>query len=66
MNRRDDNEPSDPNAPLLPSEPRIDQEPQYEGRNGPKPTTDLEETNGWFIYALTFSAGISGLLFGYE
>ncbi|GLA60723.1 hypothetical protein AtubIFM54640_001204 [Aspergillus tubingensis] len=59
MNRRDDNEPSDPNAPLLPSEPRIDQEPQYEGRNGPKPTTDLEQTNGWFIYALTFSAGIS-------
>ncbi|GAA82540.1 hypothetical protein ASPFODRAFT_185553 [Aspergillus luchuensis CBS 106.47] len=66
MNRRDDNEPSDPNAPLLPSEPRIDQEPQYEGRNGPKPTTNLEQSNGWFIYALTFSAGISGLLFGYD
>ena len=29
-------------------------------------TLDLSNTDGWFIWGLTFSAGISGLLFGYE
>ncbi|KAI2867711.1 hypothetical protein CBS12448_157 [Aspergillus niger] len=66
MNRRDEIEPSDPNAPLLPSEPRVDHEPQHQGSRRLKPTTNSEQTNGWFIYALTFSAGISGLLFGYD
>ncbi|PYI10375.1 MFS myo-inositol transporter [Aspergillus sclerotiicarbonarius CBS 121057] len=61
MNRRDENEPSDPNAPLLPSEPLVDREPQHDDSN-----VDSERTYGWFIYALTFSAGISGLLFGYD
>jgi SP family myo-inositol transporter-like MFS transporter 13 len=27
---------------------------------------ELRYVGGWFIWALTFSAGISGLLFGYE
>ncbi|RAL05699.1 MFS myo-inositol transporter [Aspergillus ibericus CBS 121593] len=61
MKHRDENEPSDPNAPLLPSEPLIDHEPQHDDGN-----IDSNQTNGWFIYALTFSAGISGLLFGYD
>ena len=61
MNRRDENEPSDPNAPLLPSVPLVDCEPQHDDGN-----VNTEQTSGWFIYALTFSAGISGLLFGYE
>ncbi|OOF97675.1 hypothetical protein ASPCADRAFT_504806 [Aspergillus carbonarius ITEM 5010] len=61
MNRRDENEPSDPNAPLLPSVPLVDCEPQHDDGN-----VNTEQTSGWFIYALTFSAGISGLLFGYD
>ncbi|KAJ5193711.1 Major facilitator superfamily domain general substrate transporter [Penicillium cf. griseofulvum] len=28
--------------------------------------SELEYSGGWFIWALTFSAGISGLLFGYD
>lgn len=28
--------------------------------------SELTYSGGWFIWALTFSAGISGLLFGYE
>ncbi|GKZ24563.1 hypothetical protein AbraCBS73388_011390 [Aspergillus brasiliensis] len=58
MNRRDENELSDPNAPLLPSEPRVDHEPQHGEHSGLKPTSDSDQTNGWFIYALTFSAGV--------
>lgn len=29
-------------------------------------TSELQYSGGWFIWILTFSAGISGLLFGYE
>lgn len=28
--------------------------------------SELQYSGGWFIWTLTFSAGISGLLFGYE
>lgn len=50
---------SGPNAPLLAP---ADASPNH-GANGDIVTSEL---SGWFIWILTFSAGISGLLFGYE
>lgn len=53
---------SDPNAPLLvPADASSDH-----GANGNIVTSELSYAGGWFIWILTFSAGISGLLFGYE
>ncbi|PYH97556.1 MFS myo-inositol transporter [Aspergillus ellipticus CBS 707.79] len=66
MNHRDENELSDSNAPLLPSTPLGNGDSHYNDDIGLKPTLDTERTGGWFIWALTFSAGISGLLFGYD
>lgn len=31
-----------------------------------EPFEDVAGTLGWFVWGLTFSAGVSGLLFGYE
>lgn len=53
---------SGPHAPLLAP---ADTSPDYDSNEdivAPKPS----HTSGWFIWVLTFSAGISGLLFGYE
>lgn len=51
-----------PNAPLLASSHTdLDTNDHDESL-----ASELEYSGGWFIWALTFSAGISGLLFGYE
>lgn len=67
MSAHDDEHIYNPGAPLLQA-----------NRTSPRtrsPSTTREESTGaintsgsgtWFIWALTFSAGISGLLFGYE
>ncbi|KAL4813049.1 general substrate transporter [Aspergillus spinulosporus] len=55
MNSREDTEPSAAHAPLLAQEPLVRQH-----ENQPK------HSSGRFIWYLTFSAGISGLLFGYD
>lgn len=52
-------DPSGPSAPLLASSPDHDTEQETLA-------PELQYSGGWFIWALTFSAGISGLLFGYE
>ena len=49
-------------APLLQNNNRA-----HENEDNDDDTLDLESSSGnLFIYALTLSAGISGLLFGYE
>jgi hypothetical protein len=55
MNSREDTESSAAHAPLLAQEPLVRQH-----EDQPK------HSSGRFIWYLTFSAGISGLLFGYE
>lgn len=59
---------SGPNAPLLASQPETDRDYDDHDLNYEQQPIDLEPgySGGWFIWALTFSAGISGLLFGYE
>jgi len=59
MTPREESGHSDPHAPLLAS---ADTSPDYDDE------VLASELNypGWFIWILTFSAGISGLLFGYE
>ncbi|KAK9853565.1 hypothetical protein MYU51_006799 [Penicillium brevicompactum] len=52
-------DPSGPSAPLLASSPDHDTEQETLA-------PELQYSGGWFIWALTFSAGISGLLFGYD
>ena len=62
---REEPDQASPNAPLLsPTNPD-------HGDLSPDPadvdlTPELEYAGGWFIWILTVSAGISGLLFGYE
>lgn len=62
-----ENGPSGPSAPLLTPEPATTDESNNHANND-SVSKKLESTDsgGWFIWALTFSAGISGLLFGYE
>ncbi|KAF9891287.1 hypothetical protein FE257_004851 [Aspergillus nanangensis] len=63
MNRGDEPDPTDPNAPLLSSE----QSPILDSTDRITTSSpDAGYPGGWFIWALTFSAGISGLLFGYD
>lgn len=51
-------------APLLAA---TDASPDYDDEAGDDgPASELKYSGGWFIWSLTFSAGISGLLFGYE
>lgn len=66
MNRGDDNDRSDPNAPLLPSDAAAVNSPSHGDVGRSSTGLDTDFSGGWFIWALTFSAGISGLLFGYE
>lgn len=67
MNRGDEIDQSGPNAPLLPSDHAITHHEGDHDHNDPE-ATDPGHTysGGRFIWALTCSAGISGLLFGYE
>ncbi|EYE93542.1 putative MFS myo-inositol transporter [Aspergillus ruber CBS 135680] len=57
-----------PNAPLLASQPETDRNYDDHDLDYEQHPIDLEPgySGGWFIWALTFSAGISGLLFGYD
>ncbi|KAG2414199.1 hypothetical protein HFD88_003390 [Aspergillus terreus] len=65
MDRGDDNDRSDPNAPLLPSDAAAVNSPSH-GDVESSTGLDTDFSGGWFVWALTFSAGISGLLFGYD
>jgi hypothetical protein len=64
MALREEADQSGPHAPLLAP---TDASPDYdhEADDG-VPASELQYSGGWFIWSLTFSAGISGLLFGYE
>ncbi|KAL4972904.1 general substrate transporter [Aspergillus desertorum] len=57
MSSREEMEPSAAHASLLAQEPSVR---QHDGADQPK------HSSGRFIWYLTFSAGISGLLFGYD
>ncbi|OOQ86622.1 Myo-inositol transporter 1 [Penicillium brasilianum] len=64
MALREEADQSGPHAPLLAP---TDASPDYdhEADDG-VPASELQYSGGWFIWSLTFSAGISGLLFGYD
>lgn len=65
MTSREDPEHISSNAPLLSSdESHGDRYHDTEDEVLPAPIPATSD--GWFIWFLTFSAGISGLLFGYE
>lgn len=66
MNPGDENDQSASNAPLLPSDHTAHH--SSHDLNISDANVDFERgySGGWFIWVLTFSAGISGLLFGYE
>ena len=68
MSRGDENERTGPNAPLLASDGAEHlHEDDYDSPNSSEIIdSGLEYSGSWFIWVLTFSAGISGLLFGYE
>lgn len=62
---REETDQTGPNAPLLSptdQEDGISPDPADNVDLAP----ELEYAGGWFIWILTFSAGLSGLLFGYE
>ncbi|KAJ5281380.1 hypothetical protein N7478_006752 [Penicillium angulare] len=61
MDLREDIDHSGPSEPLLNT---VDA-PRDE-HNGDNPPFASSKSDGWFIWVLTFSAGISGLLFGYD
>lgn len=50
-------------VPLLAA---ADASPDYHEADDDVSASELKYSGGWFIWSLTFSAGISGLLFGYE
>lgn len=60
MTPREESEQTGPHAPLLaPADPSLDHDDEAL-------PSELNYSGGRFIWILTFSAGISGLLFGYE
>jgi SP family myo-inositol transporter-like MFS transporter 13 len=69
MSSREEADQAGPNAPLLTP---TDHDHDHDGDLSPDPADnvdlapELEYAGGWFIWILTISAGISGLLFGYE
>jgi SP family myo-inositol transporter-like MFS transporter 13 len=66
MNRGDANDELAPDAPLLSTEQvAVDDNPHL-AADSQTLILDLRDSGSLFIWALTFSAGISGLLFGYE
>ncbi|RHZ56760.1 putative MFS myo-inositol transporter [Aspergillus thermomutatus] len=66
MNRGDANEELAPDAPLLPTEQAAIDDNRHDAADSQILSLDLGDSGGLFIWALTFSAGISGLLFGYD
>ncbi|KAL2830653.1 general substrate transporter [Aspergillus pseudoustus] len=63
MSARDESDSSAPNAPLLAAESPAR---QHDNQANQTSEGDAEYSSGRFIWFLTFSAGISGLLFGYD
>lgn len=64
MTGADEQDQSGPHAPLLASSHAYS---DHDGNDHDESlASELEYSGGWFIWMLTFSAGISGLLFGYE
>jgi SP family myo-inositol transporter-like MFS transporter 13 len=63
MSSRDESDSSTPDAPLLAAESPAR---QHDSQASQIPEGNTEYSSGRFIWSLTFSAGISGLLFGYE
>jgi hypothetical protein len=63
MSSRDESDSTAPNAPLLAAESPAR---QHDSQASQIPEGNAEHSSGRFIWSLTFSAGISGLLFGYE
>lgn len=69
MSRGVENDQTGSSAPLLASDSAggLHYEEDHDDHYGPEIVEPgLSSSGGWFIWALTFSAGISGLLFGYE
>ncbi|CAI7641811.1 unnamed protein product [Penicillium glandicola] len=64
MTAADEQDQSGPHAPLLTSS-RASSD-HGDNDHDESLASELEYSGGWFIWALTFSAGISGLLFGYD
>ncbi|KAJ5542023.1 hypothetical protein N7461_008026 [Penicillium sp. DV-2018c] len=62
----DEGDPSGPRAPLLAPSRTSDHGNDRDNDHDESLASELEYSGGWFIWALTFSAGISGLLFGYD
>ncbi|KAL4879808.1 general substrate transporter [Aspergillus karnatakaensis] len=62
MSSRDNDDPTASHAPLLASEAPT----REAGETDQSPDLSVEHASGRFIWYLTFSAGISGLLFGYD
>ncbi|KAJ5145419.1 hypothetical protein N7448_002811 [Penicillium atrosanguineum] len=59
---REEPDHSGPHAPLLASADT----PPVQDHDDQALASELNYSGGWFIWILTFSAGISGLLFGYD
>lgn len=54
-------------APLLAeTDAYPDNDPEAAPSDDGQSMSDSQYSGGWFIWSLTFSAGLSGLLFGYE
>ncbi|RAH41490.1 putative MFS myo-inositol transporter [Aspergillus brunneoviolaceus CBS 621.78] len=66
MSRRDENEVADSSAPLLSQPSLANRASQRDDGDARVPRPSLTLTGDFFIWSLTFSAGISGLLFGYD
>jgi SP family myo-inositol transporter-like MFS transporter 13 len=66
MNRGDANDELAPDAPLLPTEQAAVGDAAHFAADSQSLSLDLRDSGSLFIWALTFSAGISGLLFGYD
>ncbi|KAH1493816.1 hypothetical protein LV164_007548 [Aspergillus fumigatus] len=66
MNRGDANDELAPDAPLLSTEQVGVDGTAHFAADSQSLSLDLRDSGSLFIWALTFSAGISGLLFGYD
>lgn len=66
MNRGDANYELAADAPLLPTEQAAVDDTAHFAAESQSLSLDLRDSGSLFIWILTFSAGISGLLFGYE
>ncbi|KAF7713074.1 MFS-type Sugar/inositol transporter [Penicillium ucsense] len=66
MALHDENESSGPDAPLLAESNAFRQGDSEAPSDDGHAASELQYLGGWFIWSLTFSAGLSGLLFGYD